>query len=154
MIAVLVVVAAVLLQLILVNRLPLPGGGMPDLVLLAVVGVAMTRGPAMGAAIGFCSGLLVDVVPPTAHVAGEYAFVLTVVGFLAGRGMGGVVPTVVACVLAAPLLAAVVGALVGEQGVTPAALAVKAPVTVVYTLVVAPVVIWAVTRGKQPRYAV
>ncbi|MBB5083739.1 rod shape-determining protein MreD [Nonomuraea endophytica] len=154
MIPALVVVVAVLLQLILVNRLPLPGGGMPDLVLLAVVGVAMMRGPAMGAAIGFCSGLLVDVVPPTAHVAGEYAFVLTVVGFLAGRGLGGVVPTVVACILAAPLLAAVVGGLVGEQGVTLAAVAVKAPVTVVYTLVAAPVVIWAVTRGKQPRYAV
>ncbi|WP_157246515.1 rod shape-determining protein MreD [Nonomuraea typhae] len=153
MIAVLVVLATVLVQLTLVNRLPLPAGGVPDLVLLAVVGVAMLRGPVAGAVIGFCSGLLVDVVPPVAHVAGEYAFVLTVVGFLAGRGLGGVVSTVMACVLVAPLLAAAVGGLIGEEGVTLEALVARAPVTVMYTLVAAPVVIWAVTRGKQPRYA-
>ena len=56
-----VIVAAVLAQVMLVNRLPLPAGGAPDLVLLAVVGVAVLRGPAAGAVIGFCTGLLVDI---------------------------------------------------------------------------------------------
>ncbi|WP_327090537.1 rod shape-determining protein MreD [Nonomuraea sp. NBC_01738] len=149
MISVLVVVVAVLLQLMLVNRLPLPGGAAPDLVLLAVAAVAMARGPAMGAVIGFSAGLLVDVVPPTAHAMGEYAFVLTVIGFLAGRGLGNPVTTIVACVLVAPLLEAAVGGLVGEPGVSMAALVTQASVTVVYTLVAAPLVVWLTTRVKQ-----
>jgi rod shape-determining protein MreD len=149
MIPALIVAVAVLLQLVLVNRLPLPAGGAPDLVLLAVIGVSMGRGPAAGAVIGFVTGLLVDLVPPAAHVMGEYTFVLTLVGYLAGRGVGGQVTTVVTCVLAAPVVAAAVGGLIGEQGVTLAAIAAKAPVAVVYTLVVAPAVIWLLTRGKQ-----
>lgn len=153
MIPALVVTAAVLLQMMLVNRLPLPAGGTPDLVLLAVVGVAMLRGPAAGAVIGFCTGLMLDIVPPTAHVVGEYAFVLTVIGFLAGRGVGRPVTTVVACVLAAPLLTVAVGGLTGEPGVTLPSMIVQAPVAIVYTLVAAPLVIWLITRGRQPGYA-
>ncbi|WP_049577133.1 rod shape-determining protein MreD, partial [Nonomuraea sp. SBT364] len=88
MTAVLVVPLALLLQVMLVNRLPLPAGGTPDLVLLAVVAVALLRGPAAGAVIGFVTGLVVDVVPPTAHVAGLSGFGLGLVGYLAGGGAG------------------------------------------------------------------
>ncbi|WP_336216451.1 rod shape-determining protein MreD [Nonomuraea sp. LPB2021202275-12-8] len=150
-----VVVAALLVQLMLVNRLPLPAGGAPDLVLLAVVGVALVRGPVAGAVIGFGSGLLVDIVPPTAHVAGLYAFVFALVGYLAGRGAGGQVTTVVLCVLLAPLLAAAVGGLLSDPRVTIATLTEQVPVTIVYTLVVAPVVIWLTSRARQqPRYTI
>lgn len=153
MIAALVVFCALLLQVTLVNRLPLPADGAPDLVLLAVIGAALIRGPAAGAVIGFCAGLVVDVMPPSAHVVGQYAFTLAVVGYLAGRGVGGVVTTVIVCVLAAPLLAAAVSGLIGDPRVTPASLAAQLPITAIYTLLLAPPMIWLTTRGRQLRYA-
>lgn len=151
MIAALALVAAVLVQVMLVNRLPLPMGA-PDVVLLTVIGLALTRGPLAGAVLGFCGGLAADVIPPTAHVVGQYAFVYALIGFLAGRGIGGMVPTVIVCVLAAPPLAAAVGGLIGDSRVTLEAMAEVMPVTAVYTLLLAPVVVWLTTRGDR-RYA-
>ncbi|MER7505211.1 rod shape-determining protein MreD [Nonomuraea pusilla] len=147
-IAALFVLLALLVQVMVVNRLPLPAGGTPDLVLLAVVGAALVRGPTAGAVLGFCAGLLVDVVPPTAHLLGQYAFVFALVGYVAGRGAGGPVTTVVLCVLMAPLLAAGLAALMSDPRVTLSTLTEQVPVTVVYTLVVAPVVVWLATRGR------
>ncbi|WP_214320666.1 rod shape-determining protein MreD [Nonomuraea sediminis] len=152
MIAALVVVAAVLVQVVVVNRLALPGGGVPDLVLLAVIGAALLRGPAAGAVIGFCAGLVIDVMPPVAHVAGQYAFVLAVVGYVAGRGAGGPVSTVVLCVLMAPLVAAAVGGLIGDPRVTLPALFARAPIVIVYTLIAAPAVVWLATRRRTLEY--
>lgn len=153
MIGGLVVVVALLAQVMLVNRLPLPAGGAPDLVLLAVVGVALGRGPVTGAVLGFFIGLLVDVVPPTAHLMGQYAFVFALVGYVAGRGAGGPATTVVLCVLMAPVLAAAVGGLIADPRVTLATLIGQVPVTIVYTLAVAPLAIWLATRSRQPRYS-
>lgn len=147
------VVLALLAQVMLVNRLPLPGGGAPDLVLLAVIGAALGRGAQHGAVLGFCAGLLVDIMPPSAHLVGQYAFALAVVGYVAGRGAGGPVTTVVLCVLIAPLLAALVVGLVSDPRVTVAALTERVPVTVVYTLLISPIVIWLTTRGREARYS-
>lgn len=147
------VVLALLAQVMLVNRLPLPGGGAPDLVLLAVIGAALGRGAQHGAVLGFCAGLLVDIMPPTAHLVGQYAFALAVVGYVAGRGAGGPVTTVVLCVLIAPLLAALVVGLVSDPRVTLAALTERVPVTVVYTLLISPIVIWLTTRGREAGYS-
>ncbi|MFG1706096.1 rod shape-determining protein MreD [Nonomuraea sp. M3C6] len=147
------VLLAFLAQVMLVNRLPLPAGGAPDLVLLAVVGAALARGPAEGALLGFFAGLLVDIMPPTAHLVGQYAFVLALVGYVAGRGAGGPVTTVVLCVLMAPLLAAAVGGLISDPRVTMSTLTEQVPVSVVYTLVVSPVVIWLTTRDRQARFS-
>jgi rod shape-determining protein MreD len=152
MMAALCVLAAVLVQVMLVNRLPLPAGGAPDLVLLAVVAAALLRGPLVGAVLGFCAGLLVDVVPPTAHLAGQYAFVFALVGYVAGRGLGGAVTTVILCVLIAPLLAAALGGLIADPRVTASTLTEQVPVTVVYTLMICPLVIWLAGREEQPRY--
>lgn len=154
MIAPLVLVAAILVQVMLVNRLPLPMGA-PDVVLLTVIGLALTRGPLAGAVLGFCGGLLADLMPPTAHMVGQYAFVYALIGFVAGRGVGGAgntVTTVIVCVLAAPLLAAAVGGLIGDVRVTPESMAEVMAVTAVYTLLLAPVVVWLITRGRG-RYA-
>ncbi|MFI9589692.1 rod shape-determining protein MreD [Nonomuraea sp. NPDC052265] len=153
MIGAMVVVLALLAQVMLVNRLPLPAGGAPDLVLLAVVGVALDRGPVAGAMAGFFSGLLVDLMPPTAHLMGQYAFVLALVGYVAGRGAGGPATTVVLCVLIAPLVAVGVAGLLSDPRVSLSTLTQQVPVTVLYTLIVAPVVIWLATRGRQPRYS-
>lgn len=103
--------------------------------------------------LGFFAGLLVDVMPPTAHLVGQYAFVLALAGYIAGRGAGGPVTTVVLCVLLAPLLAAAVGMLISDPRVTMSTLIEQVPVTVVYTLLVSPIVIWLTTRGRWSRYS-
>lgn len=149
MIAALVVVVVLLLQVTLVNRLHLPMGGALDLVVLAVVGLALSRGPVTGALLGFCAGMLADLMPPSAHVVGQYAFVYTLVGFVAGRGVGGPVTTLIVCVLIAPPLAAAVSGLIGDERVTMTLLTELVPMTMVYTLVVSPVVFWLTARSRE-----
>jgi rod shape-determining protein MreD len=149
---VLLLVGALLVQLIVVNRLPLPFASAPDLVLLAVIGIAMARGPLAGTVLGFVGGLLVDLAPPAAHAAGQYAFVLAVAGFVAGRGVGGRAMTVTVCVVGAPLLAAGIGAVIGDPRVTAGTLAGVVPVSVAYTLLLAPAAVWLVRRTGVTGY--
>jgi rod shape-determining protein MreD len=54
----------------------------PDLILVALLFLAIRTRPAVGAAAGFVVGLLSDAVAPTTFGAG--AFALTIVGFVAG----------------------------------------------------------------------
>ncbi|HEY1818732.1 MAG TPA: rod shape-determining protein MreD, partial [Trebonia sp.] len=75
--------AAVVVQLTLVNRLPLPGSAAPDLVLLLVTAIAVCTGPAAGALAGFAGGLALDVAPPAAHYAGQDALVFCLAGYAA-----------------------------------------------------------------------
>ena len=56
--------AAVLIQLTVVNGLPFPGGGTPDLVLLCVVALGLTGGTQAGLIAGFFAGLALDLAPP------------------------------------------------------------------------------------------
>ena len=65
-------VLAVLAQVTMVNRLPLPGGASPDLVLLVVTALAVTGGPVPGMLAGFAGGLALDLAPPVSDLAGEY----------------------------------------------------------------------------------
>ncbi|NUW43164.1 rod shape-determining protein MreD [Nonomuraea rhodomycinica] len=153
MTALLIVPLAVLVQVILVNRVPLPGGGSPDLVLLAVTGVAMARGPVTGAVIGFCAGLLVDVMPPAAHLMGLYAFTLAVIGYVAGRGLGTPVTTVMLCVLLGPLLAAGLGGLISDPRVDVDTFTDQVPLTIAYTFFLSPLVMWWAARAGEPGYA-
>jgi rod shape-determining protein MreD len=74
---------AVAVQLTVVNRLPLPGGTAPDLVLLVVAAVAVCTGPMTGLLTGFAGGLALDIAPPATHFAGEYALVFCLVGYFA-----------------------------------------------------------------------
>jgi rod shape-determining protein MreD len=76
---------AVVVQLTVVNRLPLPGGTAPDLVLLLVAAVAVCTGPMTGLLTGFAGGLALDIAPPATHDAGEYALVFCLVGYFAAR---------------------------------------------------------------------
>ncbi|MFD2349878.1 hypothetical protein ACFSTC_11710 [Nonomuraea ferruginea] len=139
MTAVVAVVVALLVQFVLVNRLRLLGrGSARPGAAGGRGGAALARGPAAGAVLGFGAGLLVDLAPPTAHVAGLYAFVFALVGYLAGRGVGNKVVTVVLCVLLAPLLAAAVSGLLSDPRVTVSTLTQQVPVTVACTLIVAP----------------
>ncbi|MGW0478266.1 rod shape-determining protein MreD [Nonomuraea sp. NPDC003214] len=79
------VVAAPLVQVSVVQRLPLPGQAVPDLVLAAVVVVAVARGRLPGLLAGFGAGLVADLVPPADGVAGRSALVLCLVGHACGR---------------------------------------------------------------------
>ena len=76
---------AVVVQLTVVNRLPLPGGTAPDLVLLLVTAVAVSTSPMTGLLTGFAGGLALDIAPPATHYAGEYALVFCLVGYFAAR---------------------------------------------------------------------
>ena len=77
--------AALLVQLTVVNGLALPRGGTPDLVLLCVVALGLTSGPAPGLIAGFCAGLALDLAPPANQLIGQYALVLCLVGYWSGR---------------------------------------------------------------------
>ncbi len=77
--------AAVLVQLTAINGLRLPGGGVPDVVLVVVAALGLASGPASGAIAGFMAGLALDLAPPGSGVVGEYALVFVLVGWACGR---------------------------------------------------------------------
>ncbi len=77
--------AVLIIQLTILNGLPLPGGGTADLILLGVICVGLIGGPRPGVAAGFWLGLALDLAPPAATVPGLYALVLCLAGYAAGR---------------------------------------------------------------------
>jgi len=58
-------------------------GGTPDVLLAVLVAIALLRGSVVGAASGFCAGLLVDTA--TLGTLGVTSLLLTVVAYWAGR---------------------------------------------------------------------
>ena len=82
------VASALVLQLTVLDLLPLPGGIAPDLVLLVVVALALTSGPLPGLVTGFAAGLALDLAPPASHAIGAYALVFCLVGYVCGRAAG------------------------------------------------------------------
>ncbi len=78
------VVVAVVLQVSFFPYLAFDGV-VPNVALLVVVAAALVRGPDFAAVLGFVAGLLIDLAPPSDHVAGRWALALVVVGYLAGR---------------------------------------------------------------------
>lgn len=155
------VLTAAVLQVTLVNRLPLPGAG-PDLVLLIVIGLALVVGPTAGAVIGFGAGLLVDLIPPTATEVGRWALVYCLIGYLAGqiqvdarRSAFVVLGTVAGLAALAAVLFAGLGLLFSDPRVTGAVFVSTTASSVLYDLLLAPFVIpgvMALTRrtGLNP----
>lgn len=97
----LVALAAVVVALVLqVTVFPYLAweGIVPNLVLLVVVGAALTRGPQFATALGFLAGVALDLAPPADHVAGRWALALVLVGYVAGRVHQGQKPTATAVV--------------------------------------------------------
>ncbi|MEV7970274.1 rod shape-determining protein MreD [Sphaerisporangium sp. NPDC088356] len=155
MAAVLLVGLIMIVQVTVVNRLPLPGGG-PDLVLLAVVIIALARGAVVGAITGFAMGLATDLLPPAAHVMGQYALVFCLVGFMVGRATerapGSSAVTVIIAVMLAPLMSAGVGGLLGDPRVDWKAVLNLWPSLVMYNLALAALLFWVVSRySGDPR---
>ena len=108
LLSVLLVLAAVVLQLTVLDRLPLPGDVSPDLVLLVVVALALSSGPMAGMITGFLAGLALDIAPPSDHLVGVYALVFCLVGYFCGRIAADLESTVLL-----PLAASAAGAAAG-----------------------------------------
>jgi len=163
--AALVTVGALILQVAVFNRLPLPGQVTPDLVLLTVVALALLNGEMVGAVTGFCAGLAADIIPPADHTIGRYALVYCLIGYASGllsdsMDRSSTVPfvAVAAGALFGTLLYAAVGMLLGDPRATGAVIARIVPVQVLYDVLASPFVIWVVMRltrraerAKSPR---
>jgi rod shape-determining protein MreD len=153
------VIVAVILQVVVINRLPLPAGH-PDLVVLVVVAIALVSGPERGAMFGFFAGFMADVMPPAAHIAGRLAFAYTIVGYAVGLLHDTEETPVIKTILvvasgsgAAVLIYAGLGALLGDVRITPSSTAHSLLATVVYDVVLAPFVVpfvAAVARRLEP----
>jgi rod shape-determining protein MreD len=147
----LALLAAILLQLTLLDNVPFPGGSAPDLVLVLVVALALASGPRDGMLIGFGAGLALDIAPPATHLLGLNALAFTLVGYGCGR-MRGPLERAAWLPLAAVALGAAVGealyALVGltfgDPDITVASIRQVLPVSIVYDILISPFVLYAV----------
>jgi rod shape-determining protein MreD len=75
------VLTALLLQVTVVGRLPLPGAA-PDLLLVLVVAFALAEGPLSGLVTGWLAGLLADTL--AAHELGRLALAYGMAGYVTG----------------------------------------------------------------------
>ena len=153
LISVAVVAVALLAQVTFVNRLVLPGGAGPDLVLLAVIALALTGGPLAGTLTGFAAGLALDVAPPASHTIGQYALVFCLVGYGCGRlaALGEASPVLYVGISAAAAavgaaLHAVLGVMLSDPEVTWAAVRHVLPPSLIYDVILSPFVLYAVVR--------
>ncbi len=169
-----VLLLAVTLQLAVVNRAPLPGAAAPDLVLLAVAALAVCAGPMTGMLAGFCGGLALDIAPPAAHLAGEYALVFCLVGYACGRARNAIIYATGEQTMVTSLTVMALGVAAGEAGkaalgmmlsnpdVTSPAIKHVLPVAIVYDLLLCPFAYWLISlmlrrpapeRAPRPEFA-
>jgi len=146
-----VIVTGIVVQLTVLNGLRLPGGGVPDLVLVLVVALAITEGPMAGMIIGFAAGLCLDIAPPGSELLGQYALVFCLAGWAAGRlssaaGRSAVRALVIAAAVTAlaEALAAGVGLALEPAAVTTAAVREVLPTTIGYDLLLCPFVLYLI----------
>ena len=119
----LMLLGALLLQTTVLSRLRV-FDVMPDFMLLVAVAGGITAGPTRGAALGFASGMLIDLFLPTP--LGLSALVFTLVGYWVGIANTGVlrsawyIPVLTASVasVAGVVLYALVGSVLGERMIT------------------------------------
>ncbi len=136
---------AVVVQLSVLNGLRLPGGGVPDLVLVAVAALALTQGPLYGTVAGFTAGLSIDVAPPASQLIGQYALVFCLAGWAAGRASRVAARSAISSVLllslvvaAGEALTAGVGLVLEPAQVTLAQVRQVLPSTIGYDLLLGP----------------
>ena len=151
LLAAVAILAAVLLQVTLLNNVPFPGGAGPDLVLVVVVALALTSGARDGAIIGFAAGHALDIAPPASNLLGQSALVFCLVGYGCGRmrvvlERSAWLPLAGVAVGAAAgeALYALVGLIFGDPDVTWQAVRQVLPAAVFYDLLISPFVLYAV----------
>jgi rod shape-determining protein MreD len=140
--------AAVLVQLVLIDGLPLPGGtaggtgqggATPDIALVLVVTAGLTQGTVTGMLTGFIAGLGLDLAPPGGYLIGASALIFCLIGYRCGRLGGGLrrsVPAQLAvaaiAVGAGELAEAAAGLIAPGSGVTLDAIGSALPYAVLY----------------------
>ena len=141
---------AVLLQGTLFARLPLPGG-VPNLALLLVVGVALAGGTAAGLGCGFAAGIVMDLMSD--HPVGVLAICLALVGFVVGlletdpdRSVFWPMVVVAVAAAAAQVLFAALAGLLGAGG---AAAIRQLPAAVAYDVLLTPFVVPVVAAAER-----
>ncbi len=140
-----VIVVAVVLQVTLVNRLPLPYGAVPSLVLILVAATSVTDSPMAGAITGFCAGLTLDIAPPGSHLVGENALVYCLIGYACGRAGQikdlAMLPTVMIAAVGAAVgeaMSAGLGIMLSDPEVTWTAMRGVLPAAVIYDVLLTP----------------
>jgi len=150
--------AVVLLQVMALDRLPLPGGSAPDVALVLVVALGLTQGPITGTITGFFTGFDLDLVPPGGHLIGESALIFCLTGYACGRlgiWLERSVPRLIAAALigvgAGEIFQAGAGVIASDPGVTLSAVRQVLPVTVLYDVLLCPMVLFvAVLASRRP----
>ncbi|MGH9224854.1 MAG: rod shape-determining protein MreD [Acidimicrobiales bacterium] len=137
-------------------------GVMPDLMLLVAVAAGLEAGPSYGAAVGFASGMLADLVLPTP--LGLSALVFTLIGYAVGLAKAGLIrdiwwfPVIVAFAAssAGEGAFAAAGWMIGEEGLVNGHLTTIMLVVGIFNAVMAPAVLrvvrWALA-GREPARA-
>ena len=150
--AVLLLTLALVLQVTVLSRLPLPGAT-PDLVLLVLVALALRGGPELGLVAGFAGGLALDVLPPADHAIGRWALVLCLIcyacGFLEDEAdRSALFPIMVAAAASAASILgfAALGVLIDDPRVGLDAVLRVLPTVVTYDVLLSPFVVYAVFR--------
>jgi rod shape-determining protein MreD len=156
LLAALTLLCVVLIQVTVLNRLPLPGGTGPDLVLVTVVALALANGPMAGMLAGFAGGLLFDLAPPGTYLLGETALVLCVVGYGCGlmrvaleRSRWQPVAAMAAMavgVVGGETLTTAVGLMLRDPGFTTGTIEAVWPARVAYSLLISPFAVYAAVR--------
>jgi len=148
---------AVMLQLMLIDRVTLPGGSGPDIALVLVVVLGLTQGPATGMLAGFFAGLDLDLAPPASHLTGESALIFCLVGYGCGQLAGWLDRSALRLLAAAMIgagvaetLQAAVGMMAGDPGVTLPPVRHVLPAAVLYDVLLCPVVLSLVALASRP----
>lgn len=151
-------VLLLLLAVLLPSAWP-TGLARPDLVVLVVAAVALTRGPTTGLLVGLTGGWLLDLVPPGAEPWGAGALTYGGVGWLVGLTRGRlsaspVLPWAVTLGGAALVLAVRgVAAAAGIGRALPRDLALTLVSTVLVSVLVLPLVLALERRATRRRWA-
>jgi len=139
---------AVILQLMVMDRVPWPGGTGPDVALVLVVALGLTQGPVTGMLTGFFTGLDLGLAPPASHLIGESALIFCLVGYGCGRLAGWLDRSALRLLAAAlisagigEMLQAAAGMIAGDPGVTLPAVQHVLPAAVLYDVLLCPVVL-------------
>jgi rod shape-determining protein MreD len=123
--------------------------------------LALRWGPRYGAVAGFLIGLVVDLAPPADHPAGQWALVLSVVGYTAGLFAREAADSVLVPLIVVPTAVVVATAgfgalsmLIDVGGVSWGLVGQLLPSAAAYAVILTPFVVPAVTaliRRAEPR---
>ncbi|MDO5503241.1 MAG: rod shape-determining protein MreD [Actinomycetia bacterium] len=127
----------------------------PDLVLLPIIALGLSRGTMAGALLGLAAGWVVDLVPPGGQPLGLTALLYAAAGALAGRGTRvGPLPTrwiavMALAAVAVPALGRLLhGAYQGTQ-LAPSAALLEAVATLLAALVIVPPLVRLDTHDRE-----